>query len=212
MLYKGSAQLVTTSPELEHTKGLLTGATKSTFSTLRSMQELYLLVIYPFFLKRCKTLGRDVRTQKMIILLDHYSVHISYRFLHWVSAFFPNWIHVFVPRNCTAVSQPCDLNVMSPLKAELNAQKGAWLSSGQLHRAANSGGAGTRSKALAVRQGYGRCVKAAFKRSLAGSNGVRTIRKAFEMAGISQMFPRHLHYDSSLPALTDAEQLAMSLP
>lgn len=206
VLYKGGQRVVTSSPELQQTRGLLTGATKNTFSTLRSMQELYLLVIYPFFLKRCQTLGVDVQQQKMIILLDHYSVHLSYRFLHWVSAFFPNWIHVFVPRNCTAVSQPCDLNVMGPLKAELNIQKGIWMRSESLRQVSH---AATRNRALAVRQGYGKCVKESFKRVLSGPMGQHTILKSFEMAGITRMYPRRLHYDRSLPPLTPTEQLCI---
>lgn len=205
IIYKGTSRLVTATKVTENIKGLLTGATSSTFSTLRTMQELYLYILYPAFCSLCRKSGRDIQTQKMIVLLDHASVHMSYRFLHWVSAFFPNWIHVFVPRNTTGVAQPLDLNVMGPLKSGINMEKMGWMNR-ELRAELNKHderlkktGKRSASKAELVRNGYSAKVipKAlskvfkmdAAKKSLPPS---RVILKAFEMAMLPQMFPREL--------------------
>ncbi|KAG9086375.1 hypothetical protein FRC06_003131 [Ceratobasidium sp. 370] len=85
------------------------------WSNLKSMQEWVIEDVVVFANKEHRRLGLPP-TQKIILIIDCWSVHRGAPFRNWMKEKFPWIILLFIPGGCTSVAQPCDTRVNRVLK------------------------------------------------------------------------------------------------
>ncbi|KAF8604335.1 hypothetical protein BDV93DRAFT_440797, partial [Ceratobasidium sp. AG-I] len=87
------------------------------WSTLDCMKEYILKIVLPYVAAERQRLKLP-SSQRIILLLDCWSVHRSKEFLDWMRQNHSFIRIVFVPGGCTCTgkAQPCDINYQRPLK------------------------------------------------------------------------------------------------
>jgi len=84
------------------------------WSTMATMKSYVTDILAPYFEFHRKKL--NLPNQICIWQIDCWSVHRSLEFRSWMSRTYP-WIRIhFVPANCTALFQPCDVGIQRVLK------------------------------------------------------------------------------------------------
>jgi hypothetical protein len=73
------------------------------------MRSFVQKVLHPYFEGKCFDLGLNPLTQRMIWLIDCWSVHISAEFRGSMKENFPHILLLFVPTNCTSKLQVMDV-------------------------------------------------------------------------------------------------------
>ncbi|KAL3677747.1 hypothetical protein R1sor_020703 [Riccia sorocarpa] len=100
--------------------------TDNHWASLATCQHWVQKILKPWYDKCCYRLNRAEGRQRMLLLLDAWSVHRSEYFRSWMQREFP-FIHlVYVPAGCTAKLQPCDVILQRPLKAGFQREYAAW--------------------------------------------------------------------------------------
>lgn len=98
------------------------------WSTLTTCQEFVNDILHPYW-NGVKARLHLPSNQKMVWLLDCWSVHKSEAFLSWIKLEYP-WICVlFIPANCTSKLQPADVILQRPLKAGFTMHFKQWSAS-----------------------------------------------------------------------------------
>ena len=101
---------------------------KSHWTTLETLKELMLL-LFEDFKKQCIKNGLDPLTQKWVLMMDCYPVHIGAEFLAWYKEEFRgNLIILFIPANFTGWLQPLDVWWNGPFKRIMKTLAAIWLS------------------------------------------------------------------------------------
>ena len=101
---------------------------KSHWTTLETLKELMLL-LFEDFKKQCIKNGLDPLTQKWVLMMDCYPVHIHAEFLTWYKEeFHGNLIILFIPANFTGWLQPLDVWWNGPFKRIMKTLAAIWLS------------------------------------------------------------------------------------
>ncbi|KAL3677917.1 hypothetical protein R1sor_020873 [Riccia sorocarpa] len=96
------------------------------WSTLATMKEWVNLILKQYYIKICQERGLDMKTQKLMLVLDCWSVHKSAAFHSWLEETH-TWIALlFVPAGCTSKFQPCDVIVQRPLKDAFRKEFQGW--------------------------------------------------------------------------------------
>jgi len=72
------------------------------WSTQETMRSFVQKVLHPYFEGKCFDLGLNPLTQRMIWLINYWSVHISTKFRGFMKENFPHILLLFVPTNCTS--------------------------------------------------------------------------------------------------------------
>jgi hypothetical protein len=85
------------------------------WSNLETCQQFVRHILVPYFQCIVKELQLP-SNQKMIWLLDCWSVHKSEAFLTWMKKEHPRICVLFIPANCTSKLQPADVILQRPLK------------------------------------------------------------------------------------------------
>jgi hypothetical protein len=86
------------------------------WSTQETMRSFVQKVLHPYFEGKCFDLGLNPLTQRMIWLIDCWSVHISAEFRGFMKENFPHILLLFVPANCTSKLQVMDVVFQRPFK------------------------------------------------------------------------------------------------
>lgn len=73
------------------------GKAQNHWSNLQTMKEYFKRILWAWLQKMIKGKGLDEKTQKVVVIMDCWSVHRSKEFLDWIKANFPNIIIIFVP-------------------------------------------------------------------------------------------------------------------
>lgn len=85
------------------------------WSNLQTCQQFVRCILVPYFEHVVKEMGLP-QSQKMIWLLDCWSVHKSEAFLTWMKKEYPSICVLFIPANCTSKLQPADVVLQRPIK------------------------------------------------------------------------------------------------
>ncbi|KAL3701234.1 hypothetical protein R1sor_019256 [Riccia sorocarpa] len=94
----------------------------SHWTTVHTFRDFVEFVLVPWLKATCESLHRNPDTQKMVWLVDVYSIHISKEFRDWLALKYPNICLLFVPANCTSKLQPADVILMRPFKCGIQRQ------------------------------------------------------------------------------------------
>jgi len=86
------------------------------WSTQETMKSFVQKVLHPYFEGKCFDFGLNLLTQRMIWLIDYWSVHISTEFRGFMKENFPHILLLFVPANCTSKLQLMDVIFQRPFK------------------------------------------------------------------------------------------------
>jgi hypothetical protein len=73
------------------------------------MRSFVQKVLHPYFEGKCFDLGLNPLTQRMIWLINYWSVHISAEFRRFMKENFPHILLLFVPTNYTSKLQVMDV-------------------------------------------------------------------------------------------------------
>ena len=94
--------------------------TENHWSDLSAMKALVTTIIEPY---RKHTIEKLALTpeQKMLWLIDVWSVHVSEAFRSWMKDSFSNILVLYIPPNCTSNLQPQDVAVQKPFKGAVQA-------------------------------------------------------------------------------------------
>jgi len=79
------------------------------WSTQETMRSFVQKVLHPYFEGKCFDLGLNLLMQRMIWLIDYWSVHISAEFRGFMKENFLHILLLFVPANCTSKLQVMDV-------------------------------------------------------------------------------------------------------
>ncbi|KAL2610879.1 hypothetical protein R1flu_022571 [Riccia fluitans] len=90
------------------------------WSTITSMKEYIQQVIMPFYRSTCAQRNLEMGQQRMILLLDCYSVHTSVEFRSWMKKNYNFICLLYIPGGCTSIAQPADVVLQRPLKAAIH--------------------------------------------------------------------------------------------
>lgn len=85
------------------------------WSNLTTCKQFVEQILQPYRRKQVQKMGLDEET-KLIWLLECWNVHISKDFISWLKISHPQILFIFVPANCTNVSQPADVILQRPFK------------------------------------------------------------------------------------------------
>jgi hypothetical protein len=80
------------------------------------MRSFVQKVLHPYFEGKCFDLGLNPLTQRMIWLINCWSVHISAEFKRFMKENFPHILLLFVSANCTSKLQVMDVVFQRPFK------------------------------------------------------------------------------------------------
>jgi hypothetical protein len=86
------------------------------WSTQETMRSFVQKVLHPYFEEKCFDLGLNPLMQRMIWLINCWSVHISAKFRRFMTENFPHIFLLFVPANCTSKLQVMDVVFQRPFK------------------------------------------------------------------------------------------------
>lgn len=95
------------------------------WSNLETCQQFVHRILVPYFERIMKELQLPPN-QKMVWLLDCWSVHKSQAFLTWMKREHPHICVLFVPANCTSKLQPADVILQRPLKCAFSRSFKQW--------------------------------------------------------------------------------------
>lgn len=101
--------------------------TTNNWTNLHTTREYVRFVLNPWYRRRCVEKGVEPGQQKMLWLIDCWSVHCNPRFRQWMADTYPHIIVMFIPPNMTSVAQPADVGLNKPLKASLRRMFNDWL-------------------------------------------------------------------------------------
>ena len=93
---------------------------------MHTMKEWVDKIVAPYRQKKIDELKLQA-TQKMVLLLDLWSVHRSKEFRKWMKENHPHIILLYVPGGCTGKFQPCDVIVQRPFKASVTSDFQNWV-------------------------------------------------------------------------------------
>lgn len=85
------------------------------WSTLHTSQQFVEEVLEPYLASKIALLKLP-KDQKLVWIIDSWSVHKSMEFLDWIKSKHPNILVIFVPANCTSKLQPADVILQRPFK------------------------------------------------------------------------------------------------
>jgi hypothetical protein len=89
--------------------------TPSHWSTYDTMVQYVESILRPYFLQKCELYGLDPEVEKLLWLLDCWSIHIKEEFREYLKAH--TWIvTLYIPARCTGKLQPVDLGLGKPFK------------------------------------------------------------------------------------------------
>ncbi|KAL3700331.1 hypothetical protein R1sor_018353 [Riccia sorocarpa] len=129
VIFQGKTDAVVPRSEVATTlkeKGWHLNHTANHWSTLQSCKDWVKKIFKVYYACFCEAKHLVVGEQKLILLIDCWSVHRSQEFLAWLGETQP-WIKlVFVPAGCTSVFQPADVMLQRPLKAEFTKAFAIW--------------------------------------------------------------------------------------
>jgi hypothetical protein len=80
------------------------------------MKALVTTIVEPYHKRTIERLGLTAE-QKMLWIIDVWSVHISDAFRSWMKGNFHNILILYIPPNCTSKLQPQDVAVQKPFKS-----------------------------------------------------------------------------------------------
>lgn len=83
-------------------------------------------VLLPYYKNMCILKGLPYKTQKIIFIIDCWSVHCSSHFRAWMQHY-PFILTLYVPPNMTSVAQPADCGIQKPIKARVSHKFHEWL-------------------------------------------------------------------------------------
>jgi hypothetical protein len=95
-------------------------STENHWSDLPSMKALVSKIIEPYRKCTVEKLGLPAE-QKILWLIDVWSVHVSEAFRSWMKQHFANILILYIPPNCTSKLQPQDVAVQKPFKGAVQA-------------------------------------------------------------------------------------------
>lgn len=95
------------------------------WSTRDTMIEWLHTVLVPWRLRKCVQLGVDPGHQRLVVLLDNFSAHVSDEFLAECRKF--DWMSIiFLPPNMTQKVQPLDVGFNRPFKCRMQSSFPRW--------------------------------------------------------------------------------------
>ncbi len=108
-------------------KGFVFGQTPTHWSSQGSMRKYIIGVIDPYVKSVIKASNGQLPVdQKVVLLIDCWSVHKSEEFLSWMKEEYPHLIILFVPGGTTSKFQPADTGLNRPFKAVVKAAYHLW--------------------------------------------------------------------------------------
>ncbi len=95
------------------------------WSMLKTMKDFVRKLLLAYLHKQIQQLDLQAN-QKLVWLIDCWSVHKSKDFLDWIKKKHPNILVVFVPTNCTNELQLVDVIIQRPLKHAFKVNFNKW--------------------------------------------------------------------------------------
>ena len=100
---------------------------KNHWSSEETMKEFVVAVLKPYYDKIIKQYSL-CSGAKLLWLIDAWSVHKKQEFRDWMKSKHGDWLaFIYVPANCTATCQPCDVILNRPFKAAFRQCFQKWL-------------------------------------------------------------------------------------
>lgn len=99
--------------------------TENHWSNLECMKSLVQKIVVPYAKRTIERLGLPAN-QKIIWIIDAWSVHKSVAFRDYMHTNHPYILLLFIPPNCTSKLQPQDVSVQKPFKSAVTAAFRYW--------------------------------------------------------------------------------------
>ena len=95
------------------------------WSNLQKTKQCVDAILIPYLQQQIQELGLP-KDQRMVWLLDCWSVHISKGFMKWIQVTHANILVIYVPANCTSNLKPTDVILQKSLKHAFEVHFNRW--------------------------------------------------------------------------------------